>query len=47
MRGVLDQDSRKATSVSATLARLGSYFGRFWPMLLLALLLVVISTWVR
>jgi ATP-binding cassette subfamily B protein len=47
MRGVLDQDSRKATSVSATLARLGSYFGRFWPMLLLALLLVVVSTWVQ
>ena len=47
MRGVLDQDSRKATSVGATLARLGTYFGRFWPMLLVALFLVVISTWVQ
>jgi ATP-binding cassette subfamily B protein len=47
MRGVLDQDSRKAANVSTTLGRLGGYFARFWPMLLLALLLVVISTWTQ
>ena len=47
MRGILDQDSRKAANISTTLGRLGGYFARFWPMLLLALLLVVISTWVQ
>ena len=47
MRGVLDQDTSKAGNVGATLARLGSYFSRFWPMLLLAVLLVVVSTWTQ
>jgi len=47
MRGMLDQDSRKAVNISVTLGRLGSYFARFWPMLLLALLLVVVSTWTQ
>jgi ATP-binding cassette subfamily B protein len=47
MRGLLDQDSRKAGNVGGTLARLGRYFGKFWYMIVLAMLLVVISTWAQ
>ena len=45
MRGLLDQDSRKASNIGATLGRLVGYFGRYWYMILLALFFVVISTW--
>lgn len=47
MRAILDQDSRKATNVGATLARLLGYFRSFWYMLVLALLLVIVSTWAQ
>ena len=42
---LLDQDARKARSVGNTLGRLGAYFGRFWPMVLAAVLFVVVATW--
>ena len=42
---LLNQETFKARSVSSTLARLGSYFGRFWPMVLAAVVFVVVSTW--
>ena len=42
---MLNQESYKARSVSGTLVRLGRYFGRFWPMVLLAVLFVIVSTW--
>ncbi len=44
---LLNQESLKARSVSSTLARLGSYFGRFWPAVLAAVLFVVVSTWAQ
>jgi ATP-binding cassette subfamily B protein len=47
MRAILDQDSRRASNVGATLGRLVSYFGSYWYMLALALIFVVISTWAQ
>src|SRR5512140_2426702 len=44
---LLNQDSTKARSVSGTLRRLGGYFGRFWPMVMAAILFVVIATWAQ
>ncbi len=44
---MLEQDARKARSVQNTLGRLGSYFGRFWPMVVLAVLFVAIATWTQ
>ncbi len=49
MRGgpmqALQQEKLKARDLGGTLARLGAYFGRFWYMLVIAILFVVISTW--
>jgi len=45
MRHALQQESRKPRSLGETLSRFLAYFGRYWPMLLLALLTVVIATW--
>src|SRR5690242_10581564 len=39
------QEARSAGSVGSTLARFGEYFGKFWYMLVFALVLVVVSTW--
>jgi energy-coupling factor transporter ATP-binding protein EcfA2 len=47
MQGLLDNETLKPRNLGETLSRLGSYFGRFWPMLLLALVFVVISTWTQ
>ena len=47
MRGALQSDTLKPRNVGETLARLGSYFGRFWYMLLLAALFVIVSTWTQ
>jgi ATP-binding cassette subfamily B multidrug efflux pump len=47
MRGALRSDSLKPKNVAETLSRLGAYFGRFWYMLVLAVLFVVISTWAQ
>lgn len=44
---LLKGDARKAANLGATLARFGSYFGRFWYMLALALALVIVSTWTQ
>ncbi len=44
---LLNQESLKARSVSSTLARLGGYFGRFWPAALAALIFIVVSTWAQ
>ncbi len=44
---LLNQESLKARSVSNTLARLGAYFGRFWPAVMAAVLFVVVSTWAQ
>lgn len=47
MRGLLDNESLKPRNVGETLSRLGSYFGRFWYMLVLAVVFVVIATWTQ
>src|SRR5512140_3614882 len=44
---LLNQDTSKARSVRGTLARLGGYFGRFWPMVVAAVLFVVVATWTQ
>jgi ATP-binding cassette subfamily B protein len=41
------QDALKARNLGGTLARLGRYFGQFWYMLVLAVILVVIATWTQ
>jgi ATP-binding cassette, subfamily B, multidrug efflux pump len=47
MRGALQSDTLKPRNLGETLSRLGSYFGRFWYMLILAVLFVVVSTWAQ
>ncbi len=47
MRGALKSDTLKPKNVAETLSRLGSYFGRFWYMILLAVVFVVIATWAQ
>ena len=47
MRGALRSDTLKPKNIAETLSRLGSYFGRFWYMLLLAIAFVVIATWAQ
>ena len=44
---MLNQDASKARSVNGTLRRLGGYFGRFWPMVLAAIVFVVVATWTQ
>ena len=44
---LLNEDARKARSVTGTLGRLGGYFVRFWPMVLAAVVFVVVSTWAQ
>src|SRR5512145_2872664 len=46
-RHILGQETSKPKQASATLARLVRYFAPWWPMLLLAALFVVISTWTQ
>jgi len=47
MRGALRSDTLKPKNVAETLSRLGSYFGRFWYMILLAIAFVVVATWAQ
>ena len=47
MRGALKSDTLKPKNVAETLSRLGSYFGRFWYMLVLAVIFVVVATWAQ
>jgi ATP-binding cassette subfamily B protein len=44
---ILNQETLKPRSLSSTLRRLGAYFGRFWPSLILAFILVVTATWTQ
>ena len=44
---MLSQETLKPTRPGETLARFGKYFRPFWPVLLLVLILVVISTWTQ
>ena len=45
--GFLNQETLKPRNLGETLARLGSYFGRFWYMIVVAILFVIISTWTQ
>jgi ATP-binding cassette subfamily B protein len=45
--GALNQETIKPRNLGETLGRLGTYFGRFWYMIALAVLFVVISTWTQ
>jgi ATP-binding cassette subfamily B protein len=48
MRGdLLRQDANKARNVSETLRRFGGYFGKFWYMLVVVILLAIVSTWTQ
>jgi ATP-binding cassette subfamily B multidrug efflux pump len=44
---LMNQETLKPRSLSSTLRRLGSYFGRFWPGLILAVVFVAIATWTQ
>ena len=46
-QNILMQETSKPKRASETLARLGSYFKPYWPVLFLIVLLVVISTWTQ
>ncbi|HEY6071904.1 MAG TPA: ABC transporter transmembrane domain-containing protein, partial [Anaerolineales bacterium] len=43
----MNQETLKPKSISETLARLGGYFARFAPMLLLAAVFVITATWAQ
>jgi len=45
--GMLNQETMKPRNLSETLGRLGTYFGRFWYMIVLAVVFVVVSTWTQ
>jgi ATP-binding cassette subfamily B multidrug efflux pump len=45
--GMLRQEVIKPRNLGETLGRLGRYFGRFWYMIALAVLFVVIATWTQ
>src|SRR5512135_1634452 len=46
-RALMERESLKPKNASETLRRFGGYFKPFWPVLLLAVVLVVISTWTQ
>src|SRR3970040_1434286 len=46
-RYILDRETLKPKSTSATLARLAQHFGPFWPAMLAAAVFVIISTWAQ
>ena len=43
--GLLNQETSKPKSASATLRRLVEHFAPFWPSLLAAAIFVVVATW--
>src|SRR5512143_3232151 len=44
---ILNQETLKPRSLGSTLRRLGTYFGRFWPSLVIAFVFVVTATWTQ
>ena len=44
---ILNQETLKPRSLGSTLRRLGAYFGRFWPGLVFALILIITATWTQ
>ncbi|MCJ7435424.1 MAG: ABC transporter ATP-binding protein/permease [Anaerolineales bacterium] len=45
--GALNQETIKPRNLGETLGRLGTYFGRFWYVIALAVLFIVVSTWTQ
>ena len=43
----MSQETSKPRKLGETLARFGRYFKPYWPALLLAALLVIVSTWMQ
>jgi ATP-binding cassette subfamily B protein len=43
----MEREVSKPKNTSETLRRFGTYFKPFWPMMLLAIVLVVVSTWTQ
>ena len=46
-RELFNKEMLKPKNLSNTLARLGGYFGRFWYVIALVLMLITISTWTQ
>ena len=46
-RGLLEQETLKPKSVSATLARFGHYFRPYWLALLATAVLLLVNAWVQ
>ncbi len=44
---IMNQETMKPRSLGNTLGRLVGYFGRFWPVVFMAVLFVVVSTWTQ
>lgn len=44
---ILNRETVKPRNLSETLGRLGKYFGRFWYMIALAVIFIIISTWTQ
>jgi ATP-binding cassette, subfamily B, multidrug efflux pump len=44
---MLNRETIKPRNISETLARLGRYFVRFWYMIALAVLFIIVSTWTQ
>lgn len=47
MRRMMSGDVIKPKNVSETLGRLAGYFGRFWPVLLMVAVLIIVNTWAQ
>jgi ATP-binding cassette subfamily B multidrug efflux pump len=45
--GMLNQETIKPRALGETLARLGGYFYRYWYMILLAVIFIVVATWTQ
>jgi ATP-binding cassette subfamily B protein len=45
--GLLNQETIRPRNLGETLIRLGRYFGRYWYMIILAILFVIVSTWTQ
>ncbi|MBL8050589.1 MAG: ABC transporter ATP-binding protein, partial [Anaerolineales bacterium] len=44
---LLKQETLKPRNVGNTIARFGKYFGKFWYVLVLAMILIIVSTWTQ
>ena len=47
MRRMMDRDLVKPKNIGQTLGRFGHYFKPFWPVLLLVMLIIIVSTWAQ